>query len=41
VDAQVVRQEQVVDVLAEANELLAIFAASQRTVKSVNEEMTK
>ena len=39
VDAQVARQEQVASVLAEANELLAIFAASQRTVKSSNSAM--
>src|SRR5438067_6093775 len=41
VDAQVARQEQVASVLAEANELLAIFAASQRTVKSANDSMKK
>ncbi len=39
VAAQVARQEQVADVLTEANELLAIFAASQRTVRSSNSAM--
>lgn len=39
VDAQVMRQEQLADILAEANELLAIFAASQRTAKSTNATM--
>ena len=38
-DAQVVRQEQLVHLLAEANELVAIFAASQRTAKSANATM--
>ena len=41
VDAQVARQEQVANVLTEANELLAIFAASQRTVKSANDSINK
>ena len=36
VDAQVMRQEQLADLLAEANEIVAIFAASQRTAKSTN-----
>jgi four helix bundle protein len=36
VDAQVIRREQVGELFAEANELLAIFAASQRTAKSTN-----
>jgi four helix bundle protein len=39
VDAQVARREQMANVLAEANELLAIFAASQRTVRSANSAM--
>jgi four helix bundle protein len=36
VDAQVIRHAQIADVVTEANELLAIFAASQRTVRSSN-----
>jgi four helix bundle protein len=36
VDAQVIRREQVTALFTEANELLAIFAASQRTVKSTH-----
>jgi len=41
VQAGIVQQDQVEGILAEANELLAIFAASQRTVKSANESMAK
>jgi hypothetical protein len=41
VDAQVLRREQVADLFTEANELLAIFAASQRTAKSTNLSMAK
>jgi hypothetical protein len=41
VDAQAAQQKQVADVCAEANELLAISAASQRMGKSANEEMSK
>ncbi len=40
-DAQVARQEQVANVLTEANELLAIFAASQRTIRSSNSAMQR
>ena len=36
VDAQVIRHAQIANVVTEANELLAIFAASQRTVRSSN-----
>ena len=39
VDAQVLRPEQLTNLIAEANELVAIFAASQRTAKSANTTM--
>ncbi len=41
VDAQVIRREQITDLFIEASELLAIFAASQRTAKSTNLSMAK
>jgi four helix bundle protein len=41
VDAQVIRREQVADLFTEANELLAIFAASQRTAKSTDLSMAR
>ena len=39
VDAQVAQQEQVAKILTGANQLLAVFAASQRTVRSSNSAM--
>jgi four helix bundle protein len=36
VDAHIVRHEQIASILAETNELLAIFAASHRTARSSN-----
>jgi four helix bundle protein len=39
VDAQVIRHEQMANVVTEANELLAIFAASQRTARSASAAM--
>lgn len=41
VDAQVIRREQVADLFTEANELVAIFAASQRTAKSSNSSIAR
>jgi four helix bundle protein len=38
-DAQILRLEQITNLIAEANELVAIFAASQRTAKSANTTM--
>ena len=39
--AQIVRHDQVVNLTSEANELLAIFAASQRTARSTNPSMAQ
>ena len=39
--AQITRHDQVVSLLTEANELLAIFAASQRTAKFANLPMAQ
>lgn len=39
IETGIVRQEQVNGLLPEANELLAIFAASQRTAKTANDSM--
>jgi len=39
IDAQILRPEQLANLVTEANELVAIFAASQRTAKSANSAM--
>jgi four helix bundle protein len=41
IETGIVRQEQVNGLLPEANELLAIFAASQRTARAANDSMKK
>jgi len=39
IDAQILRPEQLANLVTEANEPVAIFAASQRTAKSANSAM--
>ena len=39
IDAQILRPEQLTNLVTEANELVAIFAASQRTAKSASTAM--
>ena len=40
-DADIIKKDRVQDLVQEASELLAIFAASQRTVRSANASMGK